>query len=155
MAQSAILRLESVTKQFSQMNTPAVAEVSLNLAAGDLLGLLGPSGCGKTTLLRLIAGFERPQAGRIEIAGRTVAGDGYWISPEHRHLGMVFQDYALFPHLSVAENVAFGLHSKSMKKFQLEGKKSDRADIVAKLINLVGLAGLENRYPHELSGGQQ
>ena len=155
MAQSAILRLESVTKQFSQMNTPAVAEVSLNLAAGDLLGLLGPSGCGKTTLLRLIAGFERPQAGRIEIAGRTVAGDGYWISPEQRHLGMVFQDYALFPHLSVAENVAFGLHSKTMKKFQQQGKKSDRLDIVAKLINLVGLAGLENRYPHELSGGQQ
>ena len=68
---------------------------------------------------------------------------------------MVFQDYALFPHLSVAENVAFGLHSTSMKKFQPQGKKSDRADIVAKLINLVGLAGLENRYPHELSGGQQ
>ncbi len=157
MRRSPILRLEGVTKQFGQMTMPAVAEVTLTLAAGDLLGLLGPSGCGKTTLLRLIAGFERLQAGSIEIAGRKVAGNGSWVPPEQRCLGMVFQDYALFPHLTVSENVAFGLHSAGGKqKFvQHKGKQGDPLDKAAKLIHLVGLAGLENRYPYELSGGQQ
>ncbi|PPS41511.1 ABC transporter ATP-binding protein [Chroococcidiopsis sp. TS-821] len=140
--EQVILRIDGVTKQFDQP-PPAVANVSLSLVQGDLLGLLGPSGCGKTTLLRLIAGFERPQSGRIEIAGKTVAGAN-WIPPEQRSVGMVFQDYALFPHLTVGENVAFGLRYSK--------KSSDR---VAQLIELVGLAGLEKRYPHELSGGQQ
>lgn len=137
-----ILRIANVTKQFDQP-PPAVANVSLNLIQGDLLGLLGPSGCGKTTLLRLIAGFERPQSGTIKIAGKTVAGAS-WIPPEQRSVGMVFQDYALFPHLTVAENIAFGL--------RYSNKRGDHVD---KLIELVGLAGLEKRYPHELSGGQQ
>ncbi|QIR37093.1 ABC transporter ATP-binding protein [Tolypothrix sp. PCC 7910] len=142
----AILRLENVTLQFSQMTVPSVAGVSLVLAPGNILGLLGPSGCGKTTLLRIIAGFESPQRGTVEIAGKLVAGNGYWLTPEQRQIGMVFQDYALFPHLSVAENIAFGLQSVKTRM---------RQEQVSQLLELVGLTGLEKRYPHELSGGQQ
>ncbi len=148
MAQSFILRLEDVTKQFSRTAPPAVSAVTLALKQGDLLCLLGPSGCGKTTLLRLIAGFEQPQAGTIEIDGQRVAGAGYWVPPERRGIGMVFQDYALFPHLTVAKNIAFGLREDSKRQRQLRKR-------VAAAIALVGLEGLENRYPHELSGGQQ
>jgi iron(III) transport system ATP-binding protein len=149
MAQSVILHLEGLTKQFSQTTIPAVEAVTLTLPKGDLLGLLGPSGCGKTTLLRLIAGFEQPQAGTIEIAERIVAGGGYWVPPEQRDVGMVFQDYALFPHLTVAKNVAFGL--RNLGKQQRHDMKKRTKEAIA----LVGLEGLENRYPHELSGGQQ
>lgn len=157
MVQSMILRLEGVTKQFAQTTTPAVANVTLTLLQGDLLGLLGPSGCGKTTLLRLIAGFERPQVGTVAIAGRTVAGQGCWVPPEQRCLGMVFQDYALFPHLTVAENVAFGLRHSLVREGTRRptGDAINRRENAAKMIALVGLEGLENRYPHELSGGQQ
>ncbi len=149
MAQSVILHIEGLTKQFSRTTTPAVEAVTLTLHKGDLLSLLGPSGCGKTTLLRLIAGFEQPQAGTIEIAERIVAGKGYWVPPEQRDVGMVFQDYALFPHLTVAKNVAFGLRNLG-KHTTLDIKKR-----TVEAIALVGLEGLENRYPHELSGGQQ
>lgn len=134
-----ILQLDSVSKWFGE--SQAVADVSLNLPQG-ILALLGSSGCGKTTLLRLIAGFEQPQTGSIQIAGREVTSNNCWIPPEQRRLGMVFQDYALFPHLTVAENVAFGL-----KKQEKEAAK--------RLIELVGLTGLEKRYPYQLSGGQQ
>ncbi len=134
-----ILQLDGVSKWFGE--SQAVADVSLNLPQG-ILALLGSSGCGKTTLLRLIAGFEQPQTGSIEIAGRKVTSNNCWIPPEQRRLGMVFQDYALFPHLTVAENVAFGL-----KKQSKEAAK--------RLIELVGLMGLEKRYPYQLSGGQQ
>jgi iron(III) transport system ATP-binding protein len=149
MAQSVILHLKGITKQFSQTTIPAVETVTLTLPQGDLLGLLGPSGCGKTTLLRLIAGFEQPQDGTIEIADRTVAGGSYSVAPEQRDVGMVFQDYALFPHLTVAKNVAFGLHN--LRKQPTFNIKKRTAEAIA----LVGLEGLENRYPHELSGGQQ
>jgi iron(III) transport system ATP-binding protein len=149
MAQSVILHLEHLTKQFPQTTIPAVEGVTLKLQKGDLLGLLGPSGCGKTTLLRLIAGFEQPQAGTIEIAERIVAGGNYWVAPEQRDVGMVFQDYALFPHLTVAKNVAFGLRNLGKKPANDIKKRTTEA------IALVGLEGLENRYPHELSGGQQ
>jgi iron(III) transport system ATP-binding protein len=150
MAQSAILHLEGITKQFEQAAYPAVANVTLTLQRGDLLGLLGPSGCGKTTLLRIVAGFEQPQLGTVELAERLVAGAGCWLPPEQRDTGMVFQDYALFPHLNVAQNVAFGL-KKSRGKTTGVSIKERSAEAIA----LVGLTGLEKRYPHELSGGQQ
>ena len=149
MTKSVILYLESVSKKFSRSTTTAVQNVNLTLYQGDILGLLGPSGCGKTTLLRIIAGFEEPQSGIVTINGRLVAGKHDWIVPEKRNVGMVFQDYALFPHLTVAKNIAFGLHNS--------GKKSSTQinHQVRDVLELVGLSDLENRYPHELSGGQQ
>lgn len=150
MKQPAILHLNQVSKQFPAHPLPAVDRVSLTLLEGELLGLLGPSGCGKTTLLRLIAGFEEPSAGTIAIAGQQVAGGGHWIPPEQRQAGMVFQDYALFPHLTIAENVAFGL--------QHQGRQLTKQQIrqrTAAVLDLVGLAGLPKRYPHQISGGQQ
>lgn len=149
---SVILQLHQLRKHFGGLLTPAVDNVSLTLPKGDLLGLLGPSGCGKTTLLRLIAGFERPQEGSIELAGRTVCGGGHWVPPERRDVGVVFQDYALFPHLSVMENVAFGLKSLARQGKLPGAKVSGEAQ---RAITLVGLEGFERRYPHELSGGQQ
>ena len=136
-----MIRLEGVTKRFGA--TTAVDEASLCIDYGEVVALLGPSGCGKTTLLRLIAGFEDPDGGTVDVAGRRVAGRGTWVPPEQRRVGMVFQDYALFPHLTVAENVGFGLPRRA------------RAGRVAELLAIVGLDGLGGRYPHELSGGQQ
>lgn len=140
-----VLHLERVTKQFPAATHAAVASVTLTLEQGDLLALLGPSGCGKTTLLRLIAGFEQPQSGSIAIAGQEVAGTA-WTPPEKRGVGMVFQDYALFPHLTVSQNVTFGLGQKSSPAVTQR---------VREAIALVGLQGMEQRYPHQLSGGQQ
>jgi len=119
--------------------------VNFRLDAGQIGCLLGPSGCGKTTVLRLIAGFETPQAGEIRIGGATVSRAGFATPPETRRIGMVFQDYALFPHLSVAGNIGFGLGRKSAAA----GRRIDE------LLELVGLAGQARKYPHELSGGQQ
>ncbi len=147
--EDTIIHLENVTKYFPRLPTPAVQSVSLTLEPGALLSLLGPSGCGKTTLLRLIAGFEQPDDGTIAIAGQPVAGAGCWQCPEDRGIGMVFQDYALFPHLTVLENVAFGL-PKARGRAKLERRRR-----VVEAIALVGLDGMEHRYPHELSGGQQ
>ncbi|HSF61926.1 MAG TPA: ABC transporter ATP-binding protein [Gaiellaceae bacterium] len=136
-----MIRLDGVTKHFGDV--VAVDAASLCVGRGEVVAVLGPSGCGKTTLLRLIAGFERPGAGTVEIGGRRVAGAGAWVPPEERRVGMVFQDYALFPHLTVAENIGFGLPRYS------------RAARVPELLGVVGLDGLGERYPHELSGGQQ
>ncbi|RUR86993.1 ABC transporter ATP-binding protein [Chlorogloeopsis fritschii PCC 9212] len=144
--QKVILRLQDATKQFSENTTPAVKNVSLTLQTGNILGLLGPSGCGKTTLLRIIGGFERPQTGIVEIDGQIVGDRTTWIPPEKRDIGIVFQDYALFPHLTVTENVAFGL--KGYGKQQIQKR-------VAQALTLVRLEGFEKRYPYELSGGQQ
>jgi iron(III) transport system ATP-binding protein len=146
-----ILQIQQVSKSFAQADHPAVNQVMLNLPSGEILGLLGPSGCGKTTLLRLIAGFEQPSAGAIILAGQSVASDRTIIPPEQRDIGMVFQDYALFPHLTVAQNIAFGLQQPKRKKFSPVQVK----ELTQSTIALVGLVGLADRYPHELSGGQQ
>jgi iron(III) transport system ATP-binding protein len=147
MKQAVILNLDRVSKFFSAHSNAAVKEVSFSLEQGELLGLLGPSGCGKTTLLRIIAGFEQPSSGTIELAGKVVNCPGCWIPPERRNTGMVFQDYALFPHLTIVDNIAFGLRQNSTRD---RIKKR-----VAEVLELVALTGLEKRYPHQLSGGQQ
>jgi iron(III) transport system ATP-binding protein len=132
------IRVRGVDKSFG--STAAVVGADLTVAQGSLVALLGPSGSGKTTLLRLVAGFEEPDAGTVEIAGRAVAGPNAWIEPEQRHIGMVFQDGALFPHLDVAANVGFG------------GPREGR---VEECLELVGLADRARSYPHELSGGER
>ena len=141
-----VIDVKEVSKRYNQ--TVAVESCDLQVAAGEILALLGPSGSGKTTLLRLIAGFEKPDQGRIVIAGRKVVdvANSVWVAAEDRGVGMVFQDYALFPHLTVAKNVRFGLRNTS---------KRDRATRVAELLRLTELEQCVERYPHELSGGQQ
>lgn len=136
-----VLRLSEITKTFNGTN--AVENLSLTLGAGQILSLLGPSGCGKTTTLRLVAGFIKPDMGVIEIYGKSVNGPGTYVPPEKRRVGVVFQDYALFPHLNVYQNIVFGV------------KDSNRNSIASKYISLLNLHGLEKRLPSELSGGQQ
>ena len=121
-----------------------VKDLNLHLNQGDIGCLLGSSGCGKTTTLRAIAGFEPIQQGKIQLAGREISSPGMTVAPEKRRIGMVFQDYALFPHLSVEENVAFGIRKHPEKK-----------RIVDELLDMVALSTLSKRFPHELSGGQQ
>ncbi len=159
MESSPILEIENITKKFTAQEFAAVDNVSLTLEPGELLGLLGPSGCGKTTLLRIIAGFEKVSQGKIFLHGTLVSDRYTTIPPEKRHTGMVFQDYALFPHLTVEKNITFGLKGKNNNRHKFKGvnRLSDseikqRANFV---LDLVGLWGLGNRYPHELSGGQQ
>jgi iron(III) transport system ATP-binding protein len=132
------IEVEGLDKAFGALR--AVRGASLRVDRGKLVALLGPSGSGKTTLLRMIAGFERPDAGSVTIAGRPVAGAGTWVEPEQRRIGMVFQQGALFPHLSVAGNVGFG---------------AARRERVGETLELVGLAGRFGAYPHELSGGER
>lgn len=141
-----VIRLDRVSKHYGGDGAPAVEEISFSVEQGEILVLLGPSGCGKTTTLRLIAGFEAPDGGRIEIGGRTVAHDTIFLPPEQRGVGMVFQDYALFPHLTVQENVAFGLRHLGAEQQQ---------NRISESLDLVGLSTLQGRYPYELSGGQQ
>jgi iron(III) transport system ATP-binding protein len=138
------LTASNLHKQYGPL--PAVAGVSFHLPAGKILALLGPSGCGKTTTLRLIAGFERLDAGEIHLGDDLVAGPGRHLPPEQRRIGMVFQDYAIFPHLDVADNVAFGLTTRDA---------AARETRTNQLLTFVGLPGLGPRLPHELSGGQQ
>ena len=141
-----LIELSHVSLTYPNAATPALRDLTLEVAEGAALSILGPSGCGKTTVLRAIAGFEHPQTGEVWIAGRLVCDGKHCIPAEERGVGMVFQDYALFPHLTVAQNVAFGLQ-------RLE--KPEAARTIAQTLDLVGLSGLEDRYPHELSGGQQ
>lgn len=124
----------------------AVNGVDFTVGAGELACLLGPSGCGKTTVLRAIAGFQPVQQGQIEINGRCVATPAHHLPPEQRKLGMVFQEHALFPHLTVADNIAAGLHTQT---------PAARATTVANMLDYVQLQAYSHRYPHELSGGQQ
>ena len=137
-----MLRLDALTRRFAE--TLAVDGVSLEASAGEFLTLLGPSGCGKTTTLRMIAGFEQPTSGRIVLGERDVSG----LPPQKRDVGMVFQNYALFPHLDVWENVAFGLKSRGDKRDSL-GPKVERA------LALVEMAPYARRKVQALSGGQQ
>ena len=133
------LSLRGLRKAFGDV--VAVDGLDLDVPQGSTCALLGPSGCGKTTTLRLIAGLEQPDAGAIEIAGERLAGPGLSVAAERRRIGMVFQDYALFPHLDVAANVGYAL-----------GRRPDRDKVEAALA-MVGLGGLGKRNPHELSGG--
>ena len=139
-----VVQCAGVTKRYGDVL--AVVDVSFELGPGEILSILGPSGCGKTTLLRLIAGFEVADSGDIGIQSRLVSGRSVHVPPDRRNVGMVFQEYALFPHRTVAQNVAFGLQQLS------NGERQRR---LAEVIELVRLSGLETRYPHELSGGQQ
>jgi iron(III) transport system ATP-binding protein len=141
-----LLSLEHVTKFYPAQPQPAVDRLSFELARGEILALLGPSGCGKTTTLRLIAGFEQPDAGVVEIGGKIMASGRVAVPPEQRGVGVVFQEYTLFPHLTVDENVLFGL-----RHLPLQERRQRRGE----MLDLVGLGPLAQRYPHELSGGQQ
>ena len=138
------LELDGVTVELGGQRV--VDDVSFTLAEGDIACLLGPSGCGKTTILRTVAGFQSPSAGTVRIAGRTVAAAARQASPEERRVGMVFQDLALFPHMTVRRNVAFGMRGHA--KAAVERR-------VAELLELVAMERWADSYPHELSGGQQ
>lgn len=140
------LELTDVEVRHPGRSAPSVQGVGLTLRAGEIGVLIGPSGCGKTTLLRAVAGLEPLSAGSVRLAGHLVSGATEHVAPELRRVGMVFQDYALFPHMTVQNNVAFGLQALS---------KPERAQRVDQVLELVGLTGSMLRYPHELSGGQQ
>jgi iron(III) transport system ATP-binding protein len=143
-ATEPLLALHDVHQAYGELRV--VRGLSFNLLRGTIGCLLGPSGCGKTTVLRCIAGFEAVHAGEIWLNGQLVSSAAARVPPERRRIGMVFQDYALFPHLTVAQNVAFGLHALPA---------SEQSRRVAECIEAVGLSGLVGKYPHELSGGQQ
>jgi iron(III) transport system ATP-binding protein len=140
------LEVSQLKVQYAGNPHPAVNGVSFGLRAGDIGVLIGPSGCGKTTLLRAVAGLETVTGGDIRLSNQVVSSANVNLAPEARRIGMVFQDYALFPHLDVCHNVGFGIHHLP---------KAERRQRVAEVLALVGLADSEQRYPHELSGGQQ
>ncbi len=140
-----ILDLRNITCNY-QIEKAAVQGISISAQEGEIICLLGPSGCGKTTTLRAIAGFEKITTGEIHLNGQVVSSSNTHVPTERRRIGMVFQDYALFPHLKVKDNVAFGLSELS---------RTARLEQTVKMLDLVGLSGYENRFPHELSGGQQ
>ncbi len=140
-----LLNIRNVTKRFVR-NLPVVEDLCFEVYAGEIFALLGPSGCGKTTTLRLIAGFERADAGEIYVDGQCFEGSKTHLPPEARDIGIVFQEYALFPHLNVLQNVAFGLRKLSAKL---------RDERVATVLDMVGMTAFKYRKPHQLSGGQQ
>lgn len=142
MTKGVAVELQHVSKRFGE--SAAVHDVSLQIAEGEFFSLLGPSGCGKTTTLRMIAGFELPDAGEVLIQGRPMGAT----PPYRRHVNTVFQNYALFPHLTVAQNVAFGLEMQRVARAEIAAR-------VAEALRLVRLDGYESRRPRQLSGGQQ
>lgn len=137
-----ILQLKKLTKTFSKGRVKALNAISFSLHKGKILAVVGESGSGKTTLIRLITGLETQDYGTIAFKNNVLSSDSIFIEPEKRNIGMVFQEYALFPHFTVFDNVAFGIY----------GNKKER---VAEVLDLVALKGFEKRFPHELSGGQQ
>ena len=137
------LELNSLAFAYGQQSV--LSNINLSVKTGQIGCLLGPSGCGKSTLLRLIAGFEQPLSGEIHIVNKKVASPDLSISPQNREVGMLFQDLALFPHLTVSQNIAFGLHQ--LNKTQQQQRVND-------LLTLCRLSGFQARYPHQLSGGQ-
>lgn len=143
---SGVPALEVTELRVSYGDVSVLTDVDLQVGTGEVLALLGRSGCGKTTLLRSVAGFVVPESGTIRVHGREVSGPGTWVEPQHRGIGLVPQEGALFPHLDVASNVSFGL---------LGADRAGRAARTAQCLELVGLAGMERRRPAELSGGQQ
>jgi iron(III) transport system ATP-binding protein len=143
---SVSLEFREVAKCYSASDQPAVQDINLSLNEGEILALVGASGSGKTTLLRLAVGLETPDTGQIILGERIVAGPAHWVPPERRGIGLVFQDGALFPHLTVEANLTYGIHKLSRE----EGKA-----ITERLLEMVGLSGKEKRYPHELSGGER
>jgi spermidine/putrescine ABC transporter ATP-binding subunit len=138
----SIISIRNVTKRFSSAVT-AVDNVSLDIQQGEFFALLGPSGCGKTTLLRMVAGFENPTKGQIFIDAQDMSG----VDPNHRPVNMVFQSYAVFPHMTVAKNAGYGLKVTGVARQEIEER-------VTEALSLVKLSGFENRFPHQLSGGQ-
>ena len=142
LATAVAVRAEGLSRSFAAV--PAVSDLTFDVYAGELFAILGPSGSGKSTSLRLIAGFERPQTGRLSLFGETVAAPDVFVPPERRGVGMVFQDYALFPHMTVTQNVAYGLRSGGGRRTR-----------VAEVLGLTGLVGLGDRAVHDLSGGEQ
>lgn len=141
-----ILEVQDLIFSFSHSDEPVINGLSLSVKQGETVGILGSSGSGKSTLLRLIAGLEIPEKGSIAIAGTSVVNEGLFVQPENRGVGMVFQDYALFPHMSVKDNILFGLSQIPRK---------ERSSRVKEMLELVQMEDYAKRYPHELSGGQQ
>ena len=137
-----LIRTRSVSKSYDEEQV--LSDFNLDVWKGSITGILGSSGSGKTTALRLIAGFDRPDAGIIEMKNEVIVSDEVWLPPERRNIGMVFQDYALFPHLSVEKNIAFGLGKNDLEQGRLK-----------EVIDMCNLSGLTNKFPQELSGGQQ
>jgi len=138
------VELIDLSKEYA--GVAALHSLTLSIAKGEFFSLLGPSGCGKTTTLRLIAGLDCLSGGTITIAGRLLSGEGHFVPPEKRSVGIVFQDYALFPHMTIFENISFGLYGQ---------QKTSISKRVNELLDMVALSGLEKKYPHELSGGQR
>ena len=141
-----VLSIEGLVKRYSRRAAPAVANVDLKVSSGEIVAVVGESGCGKSTLLRLIAGLEIPEVGAVRIGGDVVVDRRRWVAPERRGVGMVFQDFALFPHMTVFENIEFGIPSVPRRL------RRPRAEEMLELVDLVGYG---ERYPHQLSGGQQ
>ena len=141
-----LLTISALTKRFGVNQSPVVKNVSFSVYPGEIFALLGPSGCGKTTTLRIIAGFEHADAGTVAMDKQILASDNIYVPPESRGIGFVFQDYALFPHKNVFENVAFGLRKST---------KRERRERTLEILRMVGLLSLQSRLPHHLSGGEQ
>lgn len=144
MLEIKLLELVKITKSYENKNTPVIDNISFSLDQGEFVTLLGPSGCGKTTILRIIAGLEIPDTGEIYLDKKQICGGGIFIPPHSRNIGMVFQNYALFPHLTVKENILFGVKDKTIK-----------SSVFNKIIKEINLIGFDDRYPSQLSGGEQ